>query len=601
MRRCVRFSLLVLGLFSCLFLIAELVRSFDHRARGASPTRPPAAEALFHPSHASTASSHPPPTHPSTHFAPPTVHSIPATSLPNSSTAAPLPHNAFAVMADDSDDSTDPSPGSAAPPSQPPSSTALSSPHTESHTNPTTVFTTLTPTTISSSPSYHPHHYWPSTRWTHRRSHFHSPSRTPCPISDQFNITARLTQTSQVTSDTTAPTTGHHHHFTVVLTSHTLHLDWVHLHLAVNRSDADVTSEGTFHMTRAEQPTVQGSGDVGRMGRGGRVWEHRVEGGLRGTEEVEMAFTFHVNRTTCDTQARTTPLHPLLTTAQLLTPSDITASTLEAAADDPVAYLDAEATAADSHRQMHRENIRRDVEAVVGEVVDSALTSVLPAEPQRVSMAVDALGRALPAYSQLPTYAPEPHPYHQHRAYAHQAGFDPTAAYGVGTGVMGFAGGVETRGVDGCPVGDYRCQVTAMCQACFSYELPALCSPCAAILQCQDRLCAHQAVSLPSHAASSTRNRASLTVRRTLSDVHLCCVGVSDLLSVRPPQRGCAGRCVQRPLLRPGVGATLSAHRRRGDERGCQAGDGTMSAAAKQNEAVELLSPLCMTYGDEAS
>ena len=536
MHRCVRSSLLVLGLFSCLFLVAELVRTFDQRARGVAPARPPApTEAVLH-SHAATASHHTPPPsypYPSTGFAASTTHLTPSPASPSSpTTSPPLTPTSFSVMAaDESDDLSDfsepsnsrtSSTGPALRMAPASSSTALPAPHAEHDADlPPSAFTTsLTPSSPSSSSaaSQQSRYRSPWSRWSRRYHHLHHPhpyhpsSTTPCPVSDSFNITARLTQLSHIadgadpTTTILTPTSPHHHHYTVVLTSHTVHLDWVHVHLAVNSSDSASTTRGTFHMERGVHEPVSGGGNERRMvGRMGRVWEHRVQEGLSGTEEVELAFTFHVNRTTCDTQARITPLHSLLTSAELLTPADSTASALHGG-DDPVAYVEEEAKAEDEHAQLHGEDVRREVEALVDTVVDSAFTSAMQ-HPQQVAMVVDALGHALPAYPQHPahpTYEPQEHPYHQHHAHAHHhEEFDPAHAYGVDTGMMAdFADTQRGGGVaDGCAAADVTCQVTAMCQACFSYERPALCSPCASILQCHDRLCAHQAVSSPASSA----------------------------------------------------------------------------------------------------
>ena len=323
-------------------------------------------------------------------------------------------------------------------------------------------------------------------RWHLPRHPRHHHAR--CPVTDFFNVTARIADRAQ--AGERASSTGGHRQFTFALTSHTVRLDWVHVHLLINATQHRALSDGSYPMTRAVHAPRS-------------TWEYRIDGALLATERVEYAFTFHVHGTRCETHAHVSDLDSLLHHADLITPDDLIASAHEHVDDE---HIHAELSAVhpiDTHQHAHSAAA---VQHVWGE--GSVDQSDLPhAHPQHAAVSMDAYGNVAPAYLSHAYPTDAYHTLHPH-AYASSA-FAPFASasyadhidshphpqsHSQASGEQTLHGEVGAAAV--CDANDYSCQVREMCHACFSYEQPALCAPCAAVMRCEDHLCSHRAVSL---------------------------------------------------------------------------------------------------------
>ena len=353
---------------------------------------------------------------------------------------------------------------------------------------------------LSSSSLHRPH----SSPWWRR--HFSPPlPLTPCPVVDVLNVTVEL-KPSYLTEQT-FPSPSPPFHYTWSVTSQSLRLDGVDLHLSLNSTaDGGHASDGSYPMTLHPQ---------GREGmrEAQWMWEHRMGGRLHGTEEADFAFSIHYNHCSCDTDVTSTrisalffPTNLLLTTAASSTPlqpeetSHHTTPLIEGLSPVP--------SNANAHPQ--------DVEAAVLELLAQATFDPHPhygegerermgGTAERVTMGMDGNGKmyAMPAATPVDPFSPH-HQMHAAYPHGHHAGVGLSGLHGTeqvvpfseyGRGGESGAGGVGQQ----CAGDDWWCQVNAVCQLCFNYEQPALCSPCAAVLRCQDRPCAHRAVIATPH------------------------------------------------------------------------------------------------------
>ena len=368
-----------------------------------------------------------------------------------------------------------------------------------------------------------------------------------CPISDVFNASATIVRSSAVQASSESA----QHSYKLVLTSHTLQLDWVHVHLFLNSSVPDALTEGRYRMTRAltAPNSAQQPSGIGKR------WERELDSVADAQAEVEYAFTYHFNGSSCDTTARVSSLERLLMGEESVGPAEQIRSLfhvldagedeqLKAEQDDRVDELMDDAQQEDglqvvaAGRPMTREN-----QAPASDRVDEQMETSADAAatvnpdthepPQVVSVGIDALGRVVPASVPFdvtqhagigPVLPPPYHQYHQPQHVYSAASMDsaaaPVAHPPSSTASHSTApqhveayndrtrGGEErVWGVGGCMSDDYMCQITAMCRPCMDRSHADFCAPCAHLFQCQTEQCARAAVRL---IATRTCRTASL-------------------------------------------------------------------------------------------
>ena len=520
MHRCVTAGLLLLGVLLWAFLIAHIVHSLDPHAQRSYTTRgrtfdregsshsPDLSSAL------SSLSPGPVSAVASSHFSvpPDSLHSFHLLS-PASSTAP-----------------------SAAPPSMSPSSAATSLIATsplvlrEDELPAVAMYSApavLLPSSIQDQHSIAPlllsaalSTAYTSPWWRHRLSP--SPPLTPCPVLSVLDATVQLNP-SHVTAEHSTLSTSHHLHYTLTVTFPTLQLDWVVVHLSLHPTteSAGAVTDGSYRMTPAHPHRRAGEG----MREAQWMWEHRLGGRLHGAGTAELAFTFHLNHSACDTDVTSTLISALFTPTRLVL---ATAAASPYLRDDETPHASHSATTNSpllgvpiaARDNAHHDDVEAAVQGVLAQATldphihhSERAGSAMGGAAQRVVMQMSTDGRvhAVPNAVPFNAFASQ----HQHMyadyAHAHAAGVDAHQLYGAEQAGVWFgehgqpvAAGVEGVGGQQCAADDWWCQVDVMCQRCFNYEQPALCSPCAAVLRCQDRHCAHHAVS-SFHSAHLTR------------------------------------------------------------------------------------------------
>ena len=375
------------------------------------------------------------------------------------------------------------------------------------------------------------------------QSSTHPPTATErCPITDVFNVSAKLIRSSAVQASSESPL----HTYKLVLTSHALQLDWVHVHLFVNASQPTAITEGHYRMTRALTPPA----DTQQSVSSGARWEHVLGSGTNATAEVEYAFTYHFNSTTCDTKARVSTLERLLLGEERVEPSeqvqslfhvlgqeeneqlrDEQGSTVDQLMDatqqeDGLKVVKVEPAASSEDQLAEATPVVEQMDTLAAGVETiTASQGARLQPPQAVSVSIDALGRVVPAsvpfdVTQRGGIGPViPPPYHQYQqpqstmfSSAHAASataFAPesfphavhsAAAQQAATSVGGMLEEqMQVLDARGCTSGDYMCQITSMCRPCMDRSHADFCAPCAHLFSCASEECARAAVRLLSH------------------------------------------------------------------------------------------------------
>ena len=383
-----------------------------------------------------------------------------------------------------------------------------------------------------------------------------------CPVTDVFNVSAKIIRSSRVQ----ASSTSSQHAYKLVLTSHALQLDWVHVHLFVNASEPKATTEGRYRMTRA----ITAAGNMQQPASDGVRWERVLGSAVDAQAAVEYAFTFHFNGTSCDTKARVSTIERLLMDQESVQPSEqikslfqvLDADEDEQSKEEQEDVVEELMEAAQQEDGLHKVEVEAQPDARsehqaaavdwMGEQMDAfaagtttASLAIAQQPPQALGVSIDALGRVVPAsvpfdvtqHAGIGPVAPPPyHQYHQppltmhsttHTAPATASApvFSAQAVYSTPTQQAAAMGGGHTLlDAGGCAGGDYVCQVTELCRPCMDRSHPDLCTPCAHLFNCPTEECAHAAVHLLTHTWHCLHCAAGATDSPVRSLAHGSCV-----------------------------------------------------------------------------
>ena len=406
-----------------------------------------------------------------------------------------------------------------------------------------------------------------------------------CPVTDVFNVTAELVrQLSAQASGTSAE-----HAYKLVLTSHALQLDLVRVHLFVNASHPATVTEGHYRMRKALTTP-----DDTQSAASGVRWEHTLASPASELAEVEYAFHYRFNETSCDTKARASSVERLLLGDESVGPDEqikslfhvLDAHESERVRDERegtvdawmesvqqgngVQVVEAQPSTSSEDRVNAASSSDEQMVAFAAEATGGG-TGTAPHAPQAVSVSIDALGRVVPAAA---PFAVSPHagigpvvqaPYHQYQqpsaamhATAHAASASAPASPAMAVpsltahstlerqAAARTGGAVDEQAAEwdggGCMRGDYQCQLTSMCQPCMDRSHPEFCAPCAHVFSCPSEECAQIAV----HSlCTSTRHTALNCYTIHLLTSPWCCV----VLCVAQTCRLCHfARAIPQPL-----------------------------------------------------
>ena len=368
-----------------------------------------------------------------------------------------------------------------------------------------------------------------------------------CPVTDVFNISAQIIRSTAIQPSTSNDTK---HAYKLVLTSHLLQLDWVHVHLFVNSSDSSSVIEGRYRMAKAliaqqQQPSLS----VARQ-----QWEHAIGVVNETTAEVEYAFTYHFNGSSCDTTGKVSSVEKLLASAESVEPHEQIKSLFhvlgagesgtvmderekavnklmdEARQEDGVRVFE-ERPDVDSEEQYAEAASLDDQMDVLasGPETTSLHASLHPSQP--VSVSIDAMGRIVPASAphevvhHADVSSTSLPPYHQYQPFLDAmhatapatAAFAPPASPPTATThnlALQQAGAYGGEPMDGrCGHHDYECQIESMCHRCMNRPHgDALCMSCSHLHHCRTHECAHTAVRHISHTSAVQFHSSALLI-----------------------------------------------------------------------------------------
>ena len=375
-----------------------------------------------------------------------------------------------------------------------------------------------------------------------------------CPITDVFNVSAKIIRTTAVQASSSSTNST----YKLVLTSHVLQLDWVHVHLFVNASQPTAITEGRYRTTRAltaPDSTQQ------QLSSGAVRWEHVMDGVADERAGVEYAFTYRFNgSSSCDTTARASTIERLLMGEESVEPGEQVKSLFDvlgaeeseqwreeqqstvdelmdtAQREDGVQLLD-DVGSEDQATRVSAVDEQMDTLAAAG--ASSASPNTLQQSPQAVSVSIDAMGNVVPSsipydvarYAGIGPVVPPP--YHQYQYQLHQPPMHPAASLTASSATAAVhalpspdvhvtaeqqaaaMGGGSTDeqmhelDASGCAGGDYMCHIAGMCHPCIGRPQGEFCASCSQLYNCPTQQCVHAAVRLFTHSQHCLTYRSS--------------------------------------------------------------------------------------------